>query len=367
MPTSASFARKTHQGGFREAEDVLVATNDVDLIRLETTGRFRLTESLQRRLLYHDVTRKPAFLNPGLRPVRLNKDYDLMILACPLSWDARYVNAIREWKKRCGVSVCWIDELWAHSVPDFKYWLPLLNEFDHVVLGREGSVGAVSAALGRACHHVGGGVDALRFSPFPDPPDRVIDVYSIGRRCDGIHRRLLKLAGEGKLFYVYDTLQNTGDIETQDHGQHRDLYANVAKRSRFFMVAAAKVNLHSQTHGQVEVPFRYFEGAAAGGVLLGQSLDCDSFREMFNWPDSVIDVEPDGSDVVETLRKLASQPEVLCQISRRNAAEALLRHDWVYRWKQILAIAGFESTPAMEARIARLQELAALTATGGPN
>jgi hypothetical protein len=175
------------------------------------------------------------------------------------------------------------------------------------------------------------------------------------------------LAGEGKLFYVYDTLQNTGDIETQDHGQHRDLYANVAKRSRFFMVAAAKVNLHSQTHGQVEVPFRYFEGAAAGGVLLGQSLDCDSFREMFNWPDSVIDVEPDGSDVVETLRKLASQPEVLCQISRRNAAEALLRHDWVYRWKQILAIAGFESTPAMEARIARLQELAALTATGGPN
>jgi hypothetical protein len=45
-------------------------------------------------------------------------------------------------------------------------------------------------------------------------------------------------------------------------------------------------------------------------------------------------------------------------MSRRNAAEALLRHDWVYRWKQILEIAGLKPTMAMEARERRLLELA---------
>jgi hypothetical protein len=311
-------------------------------------------------LLYHDVSRKLAFLNPGLRPVRLNKQYDLLLLVCPLCWDVRYINAIREWKKHCRASICWIDELWAHSVPSYKYWLPLLNEFDHVVLGLKGSVKAVSEALGRECHYVRGGVDAIRFSPYPEPPARVIDVYSIGRRQEGIHQRLLKQAAAKKLFYIYDTLRKIGDSEMQDHRQHRDLYANIAKRSRFFTVAAAKVDLWEHTHGQLEVPFRYFEGAAAGAVLVGQTLDCESFREELGWPDSVVELQADGSDAIEVLEKLAKDPDRLDRISRRNAAEALLRHDWVYRWKKILALAGLEPTLAMKNREARLQELATL-------
>jgi hypothetical protein len=366
LPTFASFARKVYQGGFLEAEDVLVATDDVDLIPLEPAGGFEFKERITRRLLYHDVSRKLTFLNPGLRPVRLNKDYDVLLLVCPLCWDARYINAIREWKKHCRVSVCWISELWAYAVPSYKYWLPLLNEFDHVVLGLKGSVNAVSAALGRPCHNVQGGVDAMRFSPYPEPPARVIDVYSIGRRHDGIHQRLLQQAGAKRLFYIYDTFRNSGDSEMQNHRQHRELYANIAKRSRFFTVAPAKVDLWEHTGGQIEVPFRYFEGAAAGAVLVGQALDCESFREELNWPDAVVEVQPDGSDAIEVLSKLAKDPDRLDRISRRNAAEALRRHDWVYRWKQILALAGLEPTLAMKGREARLQELAALALAGSP-
>jgi hypothetical protein len=366
LPTFSSFARKVYQGGFREAEDVLLATDSVDLIPLEPAKGFEFKERWQRQLLYHDVSRKLAFLNPGLKPVRLNKEYDLLLLVCPLCWDVRYINAIREWKKHCRASICWIDELWAHAVPSYKYWLPLLNEFDHVVLGLKGSVKAVSEALGRECHYVRGGVDAIRFSPYPEPPARVVDVYSIGRRYDGIHQRLLKQAGVRRLFYIYDTFKNTGDNEMQDHRQHRELYANIAKRSRFFTVAPAKVDLWEHTGVQIEVPFRYFEGAAAGAVLVGQALDCESFRQELGWPDSVVELQPDGSDAIEVLSKLAKDPDRLDRISRRNAAEALLRHDWVYRWKQILALAGLEPTLAMKDREARLQELAALASAGSP-
>jgi hypothetical protein len=162
------------------------------------------------------------------------------------------------------------------------------------------------------------------------------------------------------MFYLHDTLQ-TGESQTSDFRQHRDLLANLAKRSRYFLVAPGKVNVPEETQGQIEVPFRYFEGSAAGAVMIGQSANCEAFRQMFNWTDSVIEIKPDGSDVIDILESLAKQPERLSKISRRNAAEALLRHDWIYRWKKILAIAGLEPTPAARAREHRLRELARLT------
>jgi hypothetical protein len=54
-------------------------------------------------------------------------------------------------------------------------------------------------------------VDAIRFSPYPNPPARVIDVYSLGRRLDGLHRTLLKFTAERNMFYVYETLQAGAD------------------------------------------------------------------------------------------------------------------------------------------------------------
>jgi hypothetical protein len=259
--------------------------------------------------------------------------------------------------------VCWIDEFWANRVPQFKYWLPLLRVFDHVVLGMSGSTKPVSDAIDKPCHYVPGGVDTLRFSPYPNPPKRSVDVYSIGRRWEGIHLALVSLARAGQLFYLFDTLQGGGS-PVRNHSEHRELYASVAKRSNFFLVAPAKMDLQEVTGGQVEVPFRYYEGAAAGCVMIGQALDCEPFRRMFGWENAVIEVQPDGSDVTQVLSRLLADPELVAHISQTNAAEALLRHDWVYRWKQILGIAGLGCHPAMEDREKRLRALASLVAAG---
>ena len=356
-PTWRNFTRMAFQCGRYEAQDVLVDSDDVDLIHLEPTKGFRTREKWQRRLLWKDVTRKLAYVNPGLKPVRLTKDYDLFVIVCQTYWDLLYVNAIKGWKDHCKTSICWIDELWASLVPRYKYWLPSLNRFDHVVLGMNGTVAAVSDAIGRPCHYIPGAVDAIRFSPYPAAPARVIDVYSMGRRWEGIHQALLKLAAEKEIFYVYDTLQS-GESHAPDYVQHRDLFANLAKRSRYFVVAPGKVNVPKETQGQIEIGWRYFEGAAAGAVMIGQAPDCKPFRRMFDWPDAVIEVKIDGSDVTEVLLDLAARPERFLEISRRNAVEALLRHDWVYRWKQILDIAGLTPLPAMEARQKRLRALA---------
>jgi hypothetical protein len=124
------------------------------------------------------------------------------------------------------------------------------------------------------------------------------------------------------------------------------------------VVAPGKIDLPEETRSQVEVALRYYEGAAAGAVMVGQVPDCEPFRTMFGWPDVVVPLQPDGSDVADVLSQLTAHPERIIEAGRRNAREALLRHDWVYRWETILRIAGLSPRPQLLERKRRLQELA---------
>jgi hypothetical protein len=186
----------------------------------------------------------------------------------------------------------------------------------------------------------------------------VIDVYSIGRRREEIHQRLLQAAELTKIFYIYDTSPGSMS-EVYDHRQHRDHFANVARRSRYFMVAPGKVSSIAETQGQSEIGHRYYEGAAAGAVMIGQAPSGQTFRQMFPWPDAVIPVQPDGSDMLEVLAELASDPARVSAAAQRNAAGALLHHDWVYRWEEILKVAGLEPSTGMASRKCQLKALAA--------
>jgi hypothetical protein len=238
-----------------------------------------------------------------------------------------------------------------------------LSQFDHIVIGYGGTVAAVAKAIERPCHSVPSGVDAMRFSPYPCPPARVIDIYCMGRRSEELHRALLDLAAKKHMFYVYDTFV-TSDTQIHEHRQHRDMLANIMKRSRYFIVSPAKDASLEVTGKQIELGFRYYEGAAAGTVMLGQIPYCETFNTLFNWPDAVVEIDPDGANVAEVIARLETQPEQLVEISRRNAVEALLRHDWAYRWKKILAIAGLEPAPQLEIREKRLQQLAEQAGNG---
>jgi hypothetical protein len=364
MPTWRKFARKAYHCGWYEGEDVFCNSDDIDLIQLEPSKRFRFTELWHRRLVWRDVSQRLAYVNPGLRTIRLRDEYELLFVHCQTWWELFYLNAIEGWKDHCKTSVCWIDEMWAADLPHYRYWIQSLRRFDHVFLGMAGTVAAVSDVIGRQCHYLAAAVDALRFSPYPTPPVRVIDAYSMGRRQEQIHRELLKLAERKGIFYLYDTV-HTGGSTVPDYRQHRDLLANLAKRSRYFLVAPAKANAPQETQGQIEIGFRYYEAAAAGAVMLGQAPDCEPFRRTFGWPDSVVEIKPDGSDLREVWEHLAEEPERLERISRRNAAEALRRHDWGHRWRHLLEVAGLAPTPALQDRERRLRELAETALQGG--
>ena len=359
MPTFRSFARTPFRCSLYEAQDVLAEVDDVDLICLEAGKQLQSKEQWLRKISYHDVTKKLMFLNPGLKEVRLTRQYDLFVAICQNYFDILYFNAIEGWRDHCKTSVCWIEEIWAAAVPGYKHWLHALSRFDHIFVGCAGSVEPLSKELGRPCTWLPSAVDAIRFNPYPNPPDRVVDVYGIGRRWEGTHQALLQAAERKETFYVYDTFA-AADVETYSHRQHRDLFANMAKRSRFFMVAPAKMNNPEHTGDQVEIGSRYYEGAAAGTAMIGQAPNSEVFSKMFPWPDVVAHIQPDGSDVMDVMGRISSDPARLATISQRNSAEALLRHDWIYRWKAIFQATGIALPQGMAVREKRLSELAAL-------
>jgi spore maturation protein CgeB len=360
MPTARGFKKKAFYCAQYEAQGVFSDVADVDLIHLEPGRGYQFKEAWQRRLLFRDVTRKLIYANPGLHKVRLTQQYDLFLMMCQMEHDFLNLSAIEGWQDHCRTSVCWIQEMWAARIPLHKYWIHSLRRFDHIFVSARDSVAALSDAIGRPCRWLPDAVDTLRFTPYPNPPARVIDVYSIGRRREEIHRALLKAAGRRDIFYVYDTTEGSLS-DVLNYREHRDFLSNTAKRSRFFLVAPAKAEMSKETGGQVEVAARYYEGAAAGTVMIGHAPECEAFRELFPWQDAVVSLQADGSDVIKVLSSFAAEPERISAISRRNAAEALLRHDWVYRWKEILKVAGIEPSRRMKLREQRLRDLAELS------
>jgi hypothetical protein len=177
----------------------------------------------------------------------------------------------------------------------------------------------------------------------------------MGRRSDPVHRVLLDLAERNKIFYSYDVVRNFSVI---DYREHRGMLANLIKRSRYFISYKHNVNIAGVTGGQEALGVRYFEGAAGGAVMIGIPPDCEEYRDAFDWDDAVIPVPYSPADVGAILSELDAQPHRLARVSRKNVVSCLLRHDWAYRWEQILYSVAIEPTPALAARKATLWELA---------
>ncbi len=366
VPSLRGFERSVFRGTGYEAQDVLASVDRVEILELRPRRHFPFRESLARTLAWHDPTGYALSRNPGLVSVQLRHDYDLFVLYCQHKHlpELLYLNAIKGWTGRCRKSVCIVDEIWASEVDSLHRHLKLLRQFDLVVVGLEGSVEPLSRSIERTCHFVPAAVDVVRFSPLlRKPSPRHIDVCSIGRRQEKLHTKLQAFAEERGLFYMFDTYGG-GTAFCPDHRQHRDMLGSMLRHTRCFMVAPALVDMLHKKNGQSEVANRYFEGTAAGAILVGRRPDRGYFDSLFGWPDSVIEVREDGSDAGEVISGLLADPTRCAMISQRNAVEAALHHDWVHRWKRIYELLDIKPTEAMESREVLLRGLA--HASGAP-
>jgi hypothetical protein len=266
------------------------------------------------------------------------------------------LGPVSMWRSMSRVSMCYIQEIYSSDVPALGDLLKVLQQFDHIFLGYQGTVATLAEATGRPCHYLVPSTDTLKFCPYPDAPTRVIDFYAMGRRPPTTHNALRRVADGGGFYYMYDTVPNCA---IPSHVEHRIRFAEMIKRSLFFLVNPARADDPERTGGQEELGYRFVEGAAGGAVLIGEAPRNASFGEDFGWPDSVIPLPFDSGDVAEVIAELDGDANRLKRISKVNVVNSLRRHDHVYRWGQVLSIAGLPETTEMEVRRRELEERAA--------
>jgi len=348
-----------------EFEDVVAEVTGADRIEPEREATLELFRRVYKLTRYATrSTRLAHLLTPPPPHVRLERDYELFFPVFNHPHELFALASIQGWRERCQKAACFVSEAWPHLLP--RYLIELLRPFDHVFLGVHGCVEKVAELIERPCSYLPLAVDVLRFSPHPgQPPERVIDVCNIGRRSVIAHDALLALARGRRIFYYYDTVAASGTNRLQrtfrvdDPAAHRLLLANLLRRSRFFIANRARVNEAEFTYTREEISSRFYEGAAAGTVMLGEAPRTKEFQHQFDWPDALLPIEFDSPYIARVLEDLVNDPDRMARISAANSRNAALRHDWVHRLRTVFDNLGLRATAGMLSRDESLRMLAA--------
>ncbi len=284
----------------------------------------------------------------------IDRDYDLVFFCCEDIGDLLGLGPIAAFLTRAKKKVCYVEELWAADVPRREHETVLLRQFDHVLLSCAGAVEPLSRQIGVPVSFLAPSVDAVTFFPGDPPVPRAIDVYSMGRRSPTTHQALLRLGRERGWFYVHDTFAANRVIEPLEH---RTLLANLVKHSKYFVANRAKID-HVETRGQEEIGSRHFEGAAGGAVMIGEPPRCQTFLDHFDWPDAVVPMNFNTDRPEEVIEALEADRPRVERIRCDNLRHTLRRHDWAYRWEQVLAAAELPALAELQERKRLLERLA---------
>jgi hypothetical protein len=272
--------------------------------------------------------------------------------------------ALGDWRKNCSHAACYITEVRTNNFPECEYLLEFLRDFDHIFLGTRQCVDQVASLTGKPCSYLPISADTLRFCPFDWQARPMIECSNLGRRSAITHKALLNYARSQNLFYYYDTASISNVVNAKQQqtfmvknpAEHRILLANLLKNSRYFIANCSRANESQVAYS--EISSRFFEGAAAGTVMLGKAPDTAEFHHNFDWPDAVIPIPFDCPDIAEIIQSLNHQPERLDVIRRQNVSQAMLRHDSVHRLQQIFDCLGLAPTSKMLKRVDSLKEMA---------
>lgn len=348
-----------------EFEDVFAAVTDAERIDASDRPNLEFCRRIYKQLRL--ASGSPEFarrLTPYPRnKVILDQDYDLFFPVSSNAFELYPLAMVPNWRARCRKAACFITEIWVPHLPE--YLLELLSQFDHIFLGLRHCVPDVARITGRPCSYLPLATDVLRFSPGSVDHPRPIAVSNIGRRSAVTHQALLDEAERRDFFYYYDTVAASGfdrkqrTFRVDSAHEHRLMLATILKNSDCFIANRSHVNDPEFTAGRDEISARFYEGVAAGTVMIGEAPRAEEFKRQFDWPDAVIHVPFDSPDIGRILEDLHADAERLRTVRRHNIRQAALRHDWLHRIRTVFDVLGLPPTEQMQARAARLEQIAA--------
>lgn len=262
--------------------------------------------------------------------------------------DLALLDALKGWRRKSRYAICRLDEFWVKDVPRLRRFIRLLEQFDLVYCSEYHIAETLREGLVNAdVMYLPPGVDTLALAPDLEPSLRPIDVTNLGSLADATHKGLLEYAKQTDGFYFFDTLK--GRFEARTPSEHRFRYANILKRTKYFLCHFAFMR-SAEIPKQIEFGPRYSEGIAAGCVILGSWKSTPAFEQYLGWEDAVIEMPFEDPNPSELLRFLDSQADRLREISLRNVRHALQAHDHVHLWSAVVDKLGLPEAYRMRRR-----------------
>ena len=301
-------------------------------------------------------------LTPQPKSARvLQQDYDLFFPVFNSPYELYSLAVVPNWRQRCRNAACFLIETGTDKLP--SYLIEFLSEFDHVFVGTQYGAEELAKVINSPCTSLPIAVDVLRFAPAPNQ-SRPIEVCNIGRRSAITHDALLQHADRHQLFYYYDTVAASGadrkdrTFRVDSAQEHRKMLATMLKNSRFFLANKGHIDRPELVRGREEISGRFYEGAAAGVVMIGEPPHSEDFAQQFDWPDAVIHVPFDSPDIGNLLLDLNADSDRLDAARRNNVREAARRHDWLHRIQAVFETLDLKPTDKMQERARQLEQIA---------
>jgi hypothetical protein len=346
-----------------EFEDLIASElDDALLLSPRYEGMSRLALKAKRWIARHSTVMPSFGFNAA--PSLLDQDVDLFFFSAAQFRDLDCLETVKNWRKRSRFAVCWLQELWIADIPRLGARVDALNMFDHVICPFHFSTEALRDRLSVPVTYIPWGVDTEVFCPWPTPPHQAIDICGIGAVAPATHANLIDYADRTGKFYFYNTVQGRATMDS--HQAHRHNYAGTLKRSKYFLTYKAKIGQTDERLAQEEFGLRYFEGIAAGAVLLGDRIESPAFTENFGWEDAVIEMPYSAPDAGAFIDQLNTEPDRISAARSRNVIHALARHDHLHRWQEVLKIAGMDALPKLQVRQEKLAGLSAMVEAANP-
>ncbi|WGL17720.1 glycosyltransferase [Microbulbifer bruguierae] len=164
---------------------------------------------------------------------------------------------------------------------------------------------------------------------------KVFDVNGYGRQPKELTSLLSEKFNMRESDRVFLHTNHAGISAIHNLYQHRKLFWKLLRKSRISLLFDSLHTPLDRGFPFSFVPQRMFESIGAGCVVVGKRPTCPEMNELFNWPDSVIELPDDSTEMVDFIEYLLDEYD-LESVGRRNYENALALHDWRHRIQDML-------------------------------
>lgn len=194
------------------------------------------------------------------------------------------------------------------------------------------------------------GIDALDQLAVAD--FRPIDMIVVGRRCNDFHQAVhphYNRPDSRRLFLDFGTRPQAPNLPEQEW---RLLMATYAK-SKIAMCFEPSAN--PRFAGRSSMTHRWPQAWTSGCTVVGRRPRDPDLVAYFDWPESTLEIPDSASEWIPFLESILEDESGLIRRRRRNALEALRRHDGRVRMRELLRALDLPIPEPLRGELARLE------------